>query len=370
MKEIEKTDYFAESKKDFYSKFSQESVLCQGRHRKKTPLVTIIITTYKRPELLKQALESALNQKGFDDYQVLIVDNEGKPIEEETPTARLLKDYKDEKVIYYRHFPTVNCSRSDAAIRLVRSPWFVFLHDDDLLAESHLAIMTGIIKKHKEIKYLGCILKSFTFEQKIERARTAGIYNYKVCKELRDTTCLGDWNTWLGALVSRKHYIAMGGTSPASMGVGDMIVTAKFRHHFGTYKCVTDYPLYYYRQGEQQRSYELVRNGIVELNRIYEYCFYKYAINKYHKLTHKIWERNIAYVTLEVCERYNNSSIYHANIDINRVISEAGMPADANEKGIRYYATKFLIGMYRKCIKYMDDIYMGKIKKSDVHITV
>lgn len=363
---VKEYDFFAQNKRDFYSKFTHKSILCQGKHWENHPLVTILITTYKRPELLRQALESALNQKGFDDYQVIIADNEGRPIEEETPTARVVKDYQNDKIIYYRHSEEVKF-KADSAVRLARSQWIVFLHDDDILAENHLAIMTSIVKKHKEIKFLGCRMQEFTLRHNVKSNKTV-TYNYTVAKYLKDITCLGDWAGWLGALISRKHYIAMGGMPRCEMGSGDLAMVAIFHHHFGTYGCYSSKPLYYYRRGEQQLTYAF-RNRM-ETNRINEYYFYKYVINKYHKLTHRIWERNIAYVTLEVCERYINSSIYHANIDIDSIISECDMPADIREKNVRYYMTKSIFNMYRKCVKWVDDIYVGKMKKSDIHIAI
>lgn len=365
MSNVKEYDFFAQNKKDFYSKFTHQSILCQGRHWEKNPLVTILITTYKRPELLRQSLESALNQKGFDDYQILIADNEGRPIEEETPTERVVKDYQSDKVIYYRHSQEVPY-KSDSAARLAKSKWIVFLHDDDILAENHLAVMTSIVKKHKEIKFLGCRMQEFTSVQSIKHKTIA--CNYTVVKYLKNTPCLGDWAGWLGALISRKHYIGIGGVPQLEMGVADMATVAIFHHHFGTYGCNSSKPLYYYRRGEQQDTYAF-RNKL-EANRINEYYFYKYVINKYHKLTHRIWERNIAYVTLEVCERYINSNIYHANIDVDSIISECGMPTDIREKNARYYMIKSIFYMYRKCVMWLDDIYVGKLKKSDIHMAI
>lgn len=366
MADFKNYDYFSENKDDFYCKFSHKSILCQGKHWKKPPLVTILIPTYKRPDLLSQALESALNQKGFDDYQIIIADNEGRPIEEETPTAKIVKKYQEEKIIYYRHSQEV-MFRADSAVRLARSQWIVFLHDDDVLAENHLAVMTNIVKKHKEIKFLGCPMKDFTSEWNFGNEKKP-IYSYTVSRYLKNMTCLGEWSGWLGALISRKHYIAIGGMPVIAAMVGDMMMAAKFLHRFGAYGCISNRPLYYYRRGKQQMTYAFKNK--LETNRIEEYYFYKYAINKYHRVTHKIWERNIAYVILEECKWYSSSNIYQANIDIDYIISECGMPADIKKKNIRYYATKHIFSIYKKCIKYLDDIYVGKLQKSDIHITI
>ena len=50
-----------------------EAQLRWGRHWDIPPLVTVAIPAYRRVELLRPALESALNQQGETDYQILIV---------------------------------------------------------------------------------------------------------------------------------------------------------------------------------------------------------------------------------------------------------------------------------------------------------
>lgn len=40
------------------------------------PKITIAIPTYKRPELLKEALDSAINQIGYTEYEIIVVDND------------------------------------------------------------------------------------------------------------------------------------------------------------------------------------------------------------------------------------------------------------------------------------------------------
>lgn len=357
-------EFFSQSKKDFYGKFSHESILRQGKHREKTPLVTILITTYKRPELLRRALLSALNQQGFDDYQIIIADNEGKPIEEETPTEKIVKEYQDEKIIYYRHNQEVYF-RECAAARLARSPWIVFLHDDDLLAENHLRIMTDVVKKHKEIKFLGCETRDFTVEEEVKETPNDEEQNYRIYKYLKDADCFGTGTGWLGALISRKHYIAIGGMPSISMGIGDSALVTVFLHHFGTYKYSGGKPLYFYRRGKQQNTYLSAGDLRVRIN---EYFFYKYVINKYHKITHKIWERNIAYLLLDKYNGYND--LYKANIDFDFIISKCGMPSDIKEKNARYYITKYFFLLYKECVWRVAYVYRQKIRKSDIYVTI
>ena len=54
-----------------------ETQLRWGHHWDTPPLVTVAIPAYRRVALLRPALESALNQQGETDYQILIVDDDG-----------------------------------------------------------------------------------------------------------------------------------------------------------------------------------------------------------------------------------------------------------------------------------------------------
>jgi glycosyltransferase involved in cell wall biosynthesis len=367
MVDIKEYDFFAQNKEDFYNKFSHESILCQGRHWERLPLVTILITTYKRPELLSKAIASALNQKGFDDYQIIIVDNEGRPINEETPTARVVKKFQNEKIIYYRHLQEV-AFKSDSAVRLARSPWIVFLHDDDLLEENHLRIMTDVVRKHKEINFLGCPAKEFNREQDIEEERGENIHSsdYEIRQFLRNANCLGSWAGWQGALINRECYIAIGGMPSLEMGCGDKAMTHIFNHHYGMYGIIGK-GLYYCRIGEQQTS--SVNKDAWEKIFINEYFFYRYVIHKYHKLLHKVWERNIAYYILQRCEAYNHG-VYHTQIDINHVIDECNMPSDIKKKGFLFYTIQNGFMLYRILVKRIGFFYMQILGKSDMHLTV
>lgn len=367
MTNVKEYNFFAEDKETFYKKLSHKSILCQGKHWEKPPLVSILITTYKRPELLRVALESALNQKGFDDYQIIIADNEGASTEEETATAKVVKEYQDEKVIYYRHFPEV-AFITDSAVRLARSPWIVILHDDDILASNHLHIMTGVIKKHKEIKFLSCTMKDFCAEQDIKKEMNRnGSGNYVIRKYIKDAVCFGYWPGWLGALISRKHYIAVGGMPLISTGCGDKIMVVKFWNCFGVYVCHAGIPLYYYRRGLQQASY--TQKAVWEEALVNEFYFSRYVIRTYHKLTHRFWERAVVCYLLKYCEEYNNG-LYQAQIDLGRFCSECNISENILHKNWRYHLIRLWIDFYRKFLHLTNYIQVQMLKKTDIYLTI
>ena len=77
--------------------------LIWGRHWETPPFVTIAIPAYRRQALLKQALESALGQVGFEEYQILIVDDSPLQEGESSETEAMIREYADDRILYYRN---------------------------------------------------------------------------------------------------------------------------------------------------------------------------------------------------------------------------------------------------------------------------
>jgi glycosyltransferase involved in cell wall biosynthesis len=343
-------DYFGEERKDFYNKFKVNSILVQGEHWKHKPLVTILLPTYKRPVLLKQALDSALNQKGFDDYQILVVDNEGVPINEKTQTSRLMAQYKDNKILYYRHEKSVPTDVMDYAARLAKSKWICFLHDDDILAENHLSVLTGIVKKHNKIKFLACPCKDFIneisdeqFSYMVKRKKSSyGIISYP-----KHYSCTGYWSGWLGALIDRECYIDTGGMPTLATGLGDFIMVGKFTYRYGVYSCRSKNALYFYRGWTGQLS----SSGTEVWQRLYEneYRYQQYVNRIYHKLFVKFWDRIAAYEVLQKC-RDRNRSYYHTQINIRQIINNDGIPSDILSNKKRKQKDEYWLKLYRSII--------------------
>lgn len=326
-------DFFGEKESDFYNKFSVESILVQGKHREPAPMVTIILPTYKRPELLKQALESALNQVDFDDYQIIIADNEGTDINIKTETAKLVSCYQDEKVLYYRHEKTVKF-KMDSAVRLAKSKWICFLHDDDILASNHLFVMSQIVKKHKSIKYLSSTYRNFWDEISADDFKVmtkAHKISYQIRKIPKTYTCVGHFVGWLGAFIDRRAYISTGGMPTISNGIGDYCMVGKFSYRYGVYQMETNVPLYFRREWSGQiSSGENWKRLYVE-----EYKYHIYVVGKYHKFFRNFWNRISAYRILDNCEIINRN-LYRIPIDLEEFVQECNMEQSILEKGKQY----------------------------------
>jgi len=90
------------------------------------PLVTVIIPTYNRADLLPRAVRSVLNQT-YASLELLVVDD-GSTDE----TAEVMKGFEDPRVRFLRLEKNQGqCAAMNAGIKAARGEWMCFLDSDD-----------------------------------------------------------------------------------------------------------------------------------------------------------------------------------------------------------------------------------------------
>lgn len=88
------------------------------------PLVSVVITTYNRPELLAEAVESVRDQT-YGNLEIVVVDDCS-----ETPAAEVLGDLPDVEVVRHEENRGANAARN-TGIRESSGEFVGFLDDDD-----------------------------------------------------------------------------------------------------------------------------------------------------------------------------------------------------------------------------------------------
>ena len=110
---------------------------------KNPPLVTTVIPTYKRPFLLKRAIQSVLDQS-FSQFQLYIYDNAS-----EDGTAAIVEEMakKDQRIHYFCHPQTIPAAENlHFGLSQVETPFFSILSDDDLLGREFYEIALTSLK--------------------------------------------------------------------------------------------------------------------------------------------------------------------------------------------------------------------------------
>ncbi len=119
-----------------------------------SPKVSIILTSYNRPHLLKKAIESVLIQT-MNKWELFIMDDASNK-----ETTEIIRSYLNDKRIHYinsgvqdedRHKTTRYASLINQAIPLTKGEYLSYLTDDTVYLPNRLQIMTSYLDKHPSI---------------------------------------------------------------------------------------------------------------------------------------------------------------------------------------------------------------------------
>lgn len=141
-------------------------------------LLSIVIPTYKREELLEECLDSILKQKLDFNYEVIIVDNDDDLNSKSVEKLSLKEKYKKLNLLYYKNEvnlgPTGNWNR---CVELASGKWITMIHDDDYFNEKAIEKILNCINKYPTIDMF---YFDFTIKNEIENK----IYYNKANKTL------------------------------------------------------------------------------------------------------------------------------------------------------------------------------------------
>ncbi len=113
------------------------------QHTGMTPMVSVIVPTYNRPETLLIALRSILDQT-YKDFEIIVVNDAGSDVEN---VVRFLD--KEGRITYIRHGSNRDrAAARNTAIKVARGKYIVYLDDDDLYYPDHLETLVTYLQKN------------------------------------------------------------------------------------------------------------------------------------------------------------------------------------------------------------------------------
>lgn len=97
-----------------------------------SPLVSVVLTTYKRPSYLKRAIDTVLGQT-YTNYELIIVDDNNEDDEFRKQTANVIKECApNDKIIYVKHEKNRGGSAArNSGARIAKGKYVAFYDDDD-----------------------------------------------------------------------------------------------------------------------------------------------------------------------------------------------------------------------------------------------
>ncbi len=123
------------------------------------PFFTVIVTTWNRPALLADTLAS-IRAQTFRDFEVVLVNDCGEPVEH-------LLGNDDVPLTYLRQGRNGGpAAARNAAHRLARGRYLVYLDDDDLFLPDHLQVLAEALQAHPgEVVYTDALFVTERIEE-------------------------------------------------------------------------------------------------------------------------------------------------------------------------------------------------------------
>jgi len=214
--------------------------------------LTICITTYKRPQLLQEAIRSALDQKTNLSFRIIVLDNDDDFSNMEN--LRMVNELSNNRIDYYKNEANLGMIGNwNRCAELVETEYFSLLHDDDLLKENYVNEVLGIISKYPAIDGL-CIetdsISSPTWEKgllknskienlKFQLRRISKRVLPRIIKfPLHANILLGNiyGPPTCGMLFKRESFLESGGFDPRFFPSADWLFMIFFDYHYNVLK--------------------------------------------------------------------------------------------------------------------------------------
>lgn len=248
-----------------------KSNLVMGRRGGCRPEVSIVIPTYNRPSLLKEAVESALSQETSVRFEVLVVDN-CQDCAVSTVIDSLIESFSDDRLFLYRNECNIGMFGNwNRAIELARGSWLTILNDDDRLKEDWLdsvaPMRSGQGFVATRTKTFGQVPASalpkwlrWVREVVIKLNRTRAVQDLRACDYLDGHPFSGS----LGVLFQKRGLVSLGGYDERFWPASDYILSYLYWKEFGG--VVLNNELCEYRWEENASKRPEVVAGFIEVD--------------------------------------------------------------------------------------------------------
>jgi len=133
----------------------------------KEPLVSITTPTFNRPDYLKQAITSALNQT-YQNFEIIVSDNASPESAQE-----LVASFKDPRIRFHRYEKAVSMLENHmGGFKMARGKYVASLHDDDIWEQDYLNKMVWPLEQNPDLIVTFCSQWVIDEHGAVSQART------------------------------------------------------------------------------------------------------------------------------------------------------------------------------------------------------
>lgn len=291
------------------------------------PKVTIVIPTYKRVDLLKEAIDSAIHQIGYKNYDIIVVDNDPERCCE---TEGLLMSYNSSRLSYYKNIENIGMFGNwNRCVELARGEWICMLHDDDKLEPNYLKDLSEIIGSKTDAGFISCRLRLLTQNANdnknikndiLRKLRTFVDTLFSKVTKVSNNDFLFGFNAYLvGSCFKKELAIEMGGFNSDYFPSADYYFVVKFQYNCGS--------VYHLRK--KNYVYRILDNESLNVTTsrlflIHDYHFQNFLIhyNKF-KTSFLLYFLNKEYV---IDRLHSQRDTYNVHLELDSILKDLEIP--------------------------------------------
>jgi glycosyltransferase involved in cell wall biosynthesis len=247
-----------------------KSHLVIGDKFRKPVFYSILIPTFNRPKLVKDAIDSAINQNGFSNYEIIIVDND--PFSENiSETQKLIETYNNPFIFYYKHDINIGMfSNWNRAVELANGKWVTFLHDDDYFLPDLLNSVHSVLSSNNIIKGIKAGQQTFFQNDKVELVdfvknsdfSSKNTNYWKLRKS--DNFFRNTLQCPSGIFFLKEEILKLGGFNPDFFPAADYLFTTNYLLNYNMYQLNGKY--WIYRVFQNEALNQKTKEKIIEQN--------------------------------------------------------------------------------------------------------
>lgn len=236
----------------------------------KTPGISIVIPTYRRPHLVGDAIRSALLEGSGTAVEILVLENPSPETRtgEPTQTERLIRSLGDPRIGYRRNATNLGMAGNwNEGLSRARGEWILLLHDDDWLEPGYTGAMRAALRRFPDALAIGCQrsdVRGGPLERRDERPAGPRMLRARVLSAL-DFLERNPFPVMSGVLFRREPALAAGGFEPALFPSSDYAMWLTLA--LSGSAVLIDAPLVSYRivENESQRPETILQMVLADL---------------------------------------------------------------------------------------------------------